>query len=188
MKKIIILLFILLFAQSAHAQTIKVSAVDSFSSEHPASVFSIKTLEDNRIQGMFFKSDTIISGIVLRVHDPSRGKRDGYFEFIPTSITYQGKSVKINMPKTSAEVMYYKPVDPPKEALDVTLKVANFFLRGLITVAEFAHGAIEAPNGQRIKSGATEAYKDSFLSYVEVGQKLNIRPGDILILKLKHFH
>lgn len=190
MKKIlsIFVVAIVLLTSKAQAQTIKVSAVDNFSSDQPASIFRIKTLEDNEIQGMLFKSDTIISGIVLRVQEPTRGKRDGYFEFIPNLITYQGESVKINLPKTAAQIMYYKPTDPKKETLNATLKVANFFLKGLISGIEFAQGAIKAENGQRIKSGAMNVYNNSFLSYIEVGNQLNIKSGDILVLKLKKIH
>lgn len=183
MKKFLSLTIIMLLflTSKAQAQSIKVSAIDDFSSEQSSSVFKVKTIEYNQIQGMFFEPGTIISGMVLKVHEPARGKRDGYFEFIPTNIG----DTKINSPKTIGKITYYKPVDPPKAALNIAGKIANIFLKGLITGAEFAQGAIEAPNGQRIKSGAKKAYNDSFLSYIEVGQELNIKPGDILILKLK---
>lgn len=187
MKKYLSLFIISIFLLSlkAQAQTIKVSAVNNFSSTNPASIFSIRILEDNEIQGMLIRSGTIISGIVLRVHEPTRGKRDAYFEFIPTLITYNSESTKINMAKTNAEILYYKPTNPAKSTIDITLKVANFFLRGIITGIEFAQGAIQAENGQRIRSGAKKAYKDSVLSYVESGKELKINKGDIITLKLK---
>lgn len=187
MKKLLLFFIFILFslATKVQAQTIKVSALDSFSSEHPTSVFRVKTIENTTIQGNFFKSDTIISGIVLRVHEPTRGKRDGYFEFVPTSIYYKGKDTKICMPKTVAEIMYYKPIDPPKAALDVSLKVVNILLKGLVSAVEFTQGAMQAQDGHRIKTGAVKVYKDSFLSYIEVGKELNVRPGDIIVFKLK---
>lgn len=187
MKKFLSIFIIvtILLTSKAQAQTIKVSAVDNFSSANPAPIFRIKMVEDEEVQGMLFKSGTIISGIVLRVYEPARGKRDGYFEFIPTEITYNTESIKINIPKTIARIMYYKPIDAPETACNIARKIANFFLKGAISAIEFADGAIMAENGQRIKSGANKVYNDSFFSYIEPGKELNINKGDIINLKLK---
>lgn len=187
MKKILLLIFIIFFLTlNAEAKTLKVISLKHFSTEYPAPTFAVQTTQKEIIdKGIILEEGTIISGIVLRIVPPKRGKQNGYFEFIPTEITYRGVTQKIEHSIEVAKVLGYYPIDPKDLTFDVAKKTANFFLKGAISAIEFADGAIKAENGQRIKSGATKVYKNSFLSYIEPGKELNINRGDMLILKIK---
>lgn len=191
MKKYLLLtLFIIfLFSSYAEAKTLKVVSLKSFSTEFPASTFEVQTIQKEFITtDLTLEQSTVISGIVLRVEPPKRGKRNGYFEFIPTEITYRGVTQKIEHPIIVAKVLGYNPINPKELTFNVARKAANFFFKGAISAIEFVDGAIEAENGQRIKSGAIKVYEDSFLSYVEAGKELKINRGDILTLKIKKIH
>lgn len=187
MKKILLILSIfILFSSGAEAKTLRVLSLKSFSTLNPSPTFSVQTVQRECLsQDLVLEPGTIISGIVLKVEPPKRGKRNSYFEFIPTQTTYKGQSEKIKHSVIVAQVVGYNPVKPTTLAFNVTRKVANFFLKGAISAIEFADGAIEAQDGQRLKSGAMKAYKDSFFSYIEPGKELNIERGDILTLKIK---
>lgn len=187
MKKVLLLLFTtFLFSASVDAKTLRVLSLKSFSTAQPSPVFEVQTVQKEYLcQGLILEGGTIISGIVLKVQPPKRGKRNSYFEFIPTEITYRGKTEKLSHATLVAQVMGYNPVKPVDMAFYVTRKVANFFLKGAISAFEFADGAINAEDGQRLKSGAMAAYNDSFFSYIEPGKELTIQRGDILTLKIK---
>lgn len=187
MKKFLLIIFTLLFLScSVEAKTLRVLSLKSFSTQMPSPTFAVQTVQRECLtQGVVLESGTIISGIVLKVEPPKRGKRNSYFEFIPTETTYRGKTQKLKHSVIVAQVLGYNPVKPRELAFGITRKVANFFLKGAISALEFADGAIEAQDGQRIKSGAMKAYKDSFFSYIEPGKELNIERGDILTLKIK---
>lgn len=187
MKKILIFLFIILyFASSVQAKTIKVISLKHFSTEFPSPTFQVQTIQKETItRGFTLEAGTIISGIVLKSESPKLGSRDGYFEFIPTTITSQGATYNITHATITAKVLGYKPVDPQKLIVNIAQKTANILLKGAITGLDFAQGAIEAQDGQRIKSGTMRAYKNSFLSYIEAGDALDIKRGDLIILKIK---
>lgn len=104
---------------------------------------------------------------------------------MPTSWVNNGENEKIDLHYTVARVLGYKPIDPKDLTFTVTRKVANFFLKGAVSAAEFAHGSITAENGKRLKTGFNEVYNDSFLVFIQVGKELNIHKGDILVFKLR---
>lgn len=190
MKKILLFIFIILFiTSSAEAKTIKVISLKSFSTEFPAPTFKVQTIKKEAItEDIILEQNSIISGIVLRVESPKIGKRDSYFEFIPTKITYNGVTQEIEHPVIIVRVLGYNSINPKELTFNVARKAANFFFKGAISAIEFIDGAIEAENGQRIKSGVMKVYKDSFLSYIEAGKELNIKTGDLLTLKVKKIH
>lgn len=187
LKKIISVFFILfIFSQNVQAKTIKVEAMEGFYTNPSTTTLTVRTLNDETINKQFVEAGTIISGVIIKIHDPQRGKRNGYLEFIPNSWMSKQSNEFINIScKGHAQIVGYSPKNPKDVTIDVTKKVANFFLKGAITVGEFAHGAITADDGERFKSGVNEAYKNSFFSLVEYGNVIKINKGDILILKLK---
>lgn len=187
-------LFIFTFAfflstSSVQAKIIKVVALEDFSSKQPSSIFTVQTIESKQLaKNVFLPATTVISGFIINVEEPKRGKRNSYIEFVPTTITYNGKTRKLTHSSINAKVTEYTYTDPKKATIDISLKVANIFLRGLISAAEFVQGAVTAQNGTRIKSGAMNVYQKSFLTYIEVGKELNIKKGDTLKLKLTEAH
>lgn len=191
MKKylLVIIFIIILSCSSVQAKCLKASAIDNFSTAKPANTFRIKTIESKEIsKDIFIPANTLITGIVVDVKQPRRGKRDSNFELLPTSFLYNGKELEINDSKVMIQIKGYKPVDAKDLSFNVVRKVANFCLKGLISAFEFCQGAATAENGQRIKTGALNVYNDSFLVYVETGKELEIHPGDTIVIKIKKIH
>lgn len=191
MKKFLFIFTFALFlsTSSVQAKTVKVVALENFSSQQPSSTFTVQTIESKQIsKDIFIPTNTIFSGLVLKVEDPKRGKRNSYIEFVPTSLTYEGKTTPITHASMNAKIASYTYTDPKTQTLDIGLKVANILLRGLVSVVEFVQGAATAQNGTRIKSGVMNVYNRSFLTYVEVGKELNIKKGDTLTFKLTKAH
>lgn len=188
MKKYLIILgFIMCFLNSAaEAKTIKVSALTAFSTENPSPIFKVQTLEPLEIEdNISIESGTIVTGQVCRIQSPQRGKRDSYFEFIPTSLMYNEQIINLDTSNTIARIVGYEPITPTEIAKSVAKKSIGLFYKGATQGISFVEGIAKAEDGERIKSGLTKVYKDSPLSYIEIGDELNISEGDIIILKLK---
>lgn len=168
------------------AKSIKVVALEPFSTAHPSATFAIQTLQDEYLpDDVFLPEDAMITGQIIHVEAPKRGKRNGYIRFVPQKIVYEDKTIDISNPKLVAIITYYRPIDPKDLVFTVARKTANFMFKGVVSVAEFAIGAIENEEGNPIKSGAMNVYRDSFLVYIEVGDELNVKKGDTLIFKIK---
>lgn len=187
MKKLLTAVLILICLTSCvMAKTIKVMALDSFSTQNPSSEFRVKTLNTEEIYGEFFMPmESVISGSVIEVHKPKRGKLDGFFEFQLNSYNSNGEIMDVSSAKIEAVVVDYEPIDPKALSLYVARKATNIAFKGASLGIAFVEGAAKAESGKRIKSGFIGAYKDSPLSYLEYGDELNVQPGDILVLKLK---
>ena len=188
MKKFsLIFIFIFFFLTlSVQAQTLKVISLDKFSTENPSPICRVQIPETSQLTDEFFlEAGTIITGLVIKTHGPECGKRDGYVEIIPTSITYNDKTTNITNSRFTATVVAYKPINPQALAGNVAIKAANFFVLGSSQLISFTMGAFQAENGTRIKSGVERMYKDSFVSFIEAGSELKIEKGDVLILKIK---
>ncbi len=185
-KKALLFVFILFFlTSSVNAKTIKVISLDKFSTENPSPMYNVKTIEPCCFpDGAFLKAGTVISGIIIKSQEPRRGKRDGYIEFMPTKFIYNGRE-KAEYYAISTKIVRYKPVKPKKIIISTSKKVAGFIFKGATLGISFVEGALKAEKGKRIQSGLVKMYKDSPLSYIEVGKELNVNPGDILILKFK---
>lgn len=186
-KYLLIFTFIIFFlAPSVQAKTLKVLAIENFSTAVPKPVCKILIVDSQElIEGVYLKAGTIVSGNVIEIHKPNIGKRDSYFEIIPTSITYNGITEDITHTPVICKVQKYKHVEVKELAAKTGLSVANIILKGMIDVLEFAHGAYQDNYDNRIKSGIMEVYNSSFLKYIEPGSELNISRGDLLVLKVK---
>lgn len=188
MKRIplIFVFIIFLLTSSVQAKTFKVVALESFSTEYPQSTFNVQLTQQEILgRDLIFEEGTIISGKVIKVSKPKRGKRNAYFEFIPTIITFDGKSEKIIHSKLSAKVVGYRPINPEKIVIYAAKKATNLIFMGASVGISFAEGATQAKDGERIRDGIIKAYKDSPLSFIETGSELDIDAGDVIILKLK---
>lgn len=188
MKKFLSLFVIVVcfLASSVQAKTIKVEALQDFTTVNPAPTFRIKTLEPEELPfDTFLPKNTVISGILLKANAPQIGKRNSYIELIPTEMSYKEKVIPLRNSKLTAVIVAYAPLSNKEIAVNVARKTANIFLRGLISVVEFVQGAAKAKDGERVKSGVLNAYEDSFFSYIEPGKDLNIHKGDTVYLKIK---
>lgn len=188
MKKIFLTFTLTLFllTSSVQAKTFKVVALESFSTEYPQQTFNVQVRQQEVFsKDLVIEEGTIISGRVVKISKPKRGKRNAYFIFVPTILTYEGKTENLEHLKLSAKVVGYRPVNPEKVVIYAAKKAADLAFKGASLGLSFAEGATQAKDGERIKSGIIKAYQDSPLSFIETGSELDIDTGDTLILKLK---
>jgi len=188
MKNILLkfIFIIFLLTSSVQAKTFKVVSLQNFSTQAPCEFYKIQLLETVTLKNELVLEDgTIIIGRVDRIQEPQRGKRDSYFEITPLFYMHNGTSQKIIDPNFVVRIMGYKPINPGKVVLTTSWKVMGFIFKGVTQSVSFTQGVAQAPQGQRIKNGFEKVYKDSFLSYIEVGKELEIKTGDILLLKTK---
>lgn len=187
MKRFFLLLVFVIFSCSGvQAKSIQVVALESFSTAQPSETFAIQTLQDEYLpDDTFLPEDAMITGQIIHVETPKRGKRNGYIKFVPQKIIYEDKTFNINDSKLIAIITYYRPIDPKDLVFTVARKTANFMLKGLVSAAEFVIGVVENEEGNRIKSGVMNVYRDSFFVYIEVGDALNVHRGDTLVFKIK---
>lgn len=189
MKKFLfVIVFILLFMGSnVYAETVRVKALAPFSTQNPSAIFTAEVVETEVFKsGFILYSGSVISGKVVYVAPPKRGKRDAYFEFLPTSFTYEGVTKTAKKPMAIAKVVAYSPIDTKKLAGKAVKTAASLFVKGASLGISFVQGVAQADEGEnKIISGVEKTYKDSPLSYIEVGDELNIDVGDELVLIVK---
>lgn len=188
MKKFILVFVFVLFLLplSSQAKTIKVVSLQHFSTKFPLEIYNVETLEKLDLGGgLVLEPGTIVAGKVVKVEKPRRGKRNASFEFTPTLISYKGVIQKIDRPYIVAQIIGYRTIDPEDVAIYVAKKATNLIFIGASSCVAFVQGAMEAEEGDRLKSGLLQTYKDTPLSFIDVGSELNIDVGDALKLKIK---
>ena len=173
-------------ATNAQAQTIKAEALENFSTATPSTTFTVKIIEPSILpDGTMLYEGAIVSGAVSDVEHARRLKQDGYFEFIPSSITYEGKTRFIMKPTSLAKVVDYVPLKPSQLAGSVIKTAAGYAVKGATQGISFVQGVFQSQDGDRIKSGLTKVYNDSPLAYIEEGSELNLKAGDVIVLVIK---
>ena len=190
MKRFILTLALMIIAaMPACALSMKVSSMQDFTTEKPSDTLKVMVLVRTELDnGMVFEEGTIIKGDIFDVKPPTRGKRNATFKFRPTSYSYNGKMVEIK-DNTNFWGKYapYKELD----AAGMTLSAATFVGGQVLKVpflgqaVSFAKGVVKNPDGNRLKSGATQIYKDSFVSYVEEGKEITLKKDELFMLKFK---
>lgn len=192
---LLIFVGILFFAGSTvRAETFKAVSLENFSTENPSPTYKVQIIgqEESKYDAIY-KEGTIISGEVIKIKDARRCKRNAYFEFVPTEITFENKTQKIGNPEVYAKVVGYYPINKGNLAERAAKGTAGIVLKGIIgPVAgvamggvSFIEGVAQNENKNRIKSGFTKVYKDSPLVYFEEGKQLNLSPGDLIVIKIK---
>lgn len=190
MKKIALtILFLVIFAvpTSAKTKTVKIMALTDFSTENPSPLFKAEIIEDKEFKGELLEAGTIVEGQITRVANPKAGKRNAYFVFLPYIVIRDEETIIVDKPLAVAKVTDCRPIDTKKLTIKAIKTSTNFIFKGMSMGISFVEGAVKAEENQRIQSGLINIYNDSPLSYIETGKELNIKPGDILILKLKEF-
>lgn len=185
MKKLILLCALLLHISSCFAADyLKVTAMEDFSTENPKETFDARVREDAVIGRYNIGVNSVVHCQVLKVIDPRRGKRNALFFVKPLTYTQDGVVNNIE------EEMYgkYTTVVLSKEELkqlpylkmakNGALMVGNFFVKGLSICVSFVEGFAKNEKDNRLKSGITNAYEESPISYVEKGDELDIKVGD----------
>ncbi len=186
-KNVLILCMLLMcLVSGVEAATVKVVSLDDFSTAEPKPSFKVQLVETKELKdGTIVEAGTIVAGSVIKIQNANRGKRDAYFEILPASVTYQDKTTYITNPNCKMKVVEYSPKDPQEIVESAAKGAVGFIFKGASQGISFVQGVAQAQEGERMKSGLTKMYKDSPLSYIEYGSELNIKTGDILMLKIK---
>lgn len=195
MKKRILYLFAVLFLTIACANAapdkIHVSAVESFSTENPASKIDVKVLTDSSLGNYKLKSGDIIHCNVVKVTDPKRGKRAASFAVCPISYTSEEHTIKIEdnfYGKYASKIISkeeLKNVDAKQVGKKAARSIGNHFVKGVAPVASLAEGMIKNEDSNRLESGVKQVYKDSPLSYAGKGKQIELEPGEQFYLIFK---
>ncbi len=190
MRKIIfsLICFVFFAATTAQAKSIRVISLEDFSTASPSDTYKVQIIEREELKdGTVLEAGTILIGDVIKVENAKRGKRDAYFEFIPTSYISNMTTQKIEDTKYYAKVVGYAPIDKQAIAESAAKSAVGFFFKGVSQGISFVQGVAQAEDGSRIKSGLVKIYKDSPLTYIEEGSELNVKPGDLIVLIFKKF-
>ena len=78
-----------------------------------------------------------------------------------------------------------KKIPPFKVMKNAALMVGNYFVKGLSIAYHFGEGFVKNEKDNRFKSGVTNAYEESPLSYIGEGEQLDIKVGDDFYLVFK---
>lgn len=188
LKKIFISFLILTlqsFSLTAFSKTVKVMALNSFSSQNPPKYFKVQLMEPFYIKqdNLTLEEKFILDGYIESVIPPKRLKQDATFIYVPTKYTDNNNiahsisdiigthSTKIN--KTDLVV---------SSALILTMGVVPALLA--VTGIFAAEGAIKDTDGNRLKSSADNAYNKSFLSLGKKGDELYIEKYEKFLLNI----
>lgn len=173
----------LLLCAPALAKTIEVEALSDFSSINPPKTMTIKVVADvyNDENQLAVPKGTVINGKIVDVKDPKRLKRNATFSFVPT--TYTDANGNVNKVKRHFAGKYTTPIDKKKLAKNAALGVGNYFVKGLSMGYNTLEGVVKNEEDNRLKSGAKALYKSSPISYIEEGQDIEIKTGEIFYLK-----
>lgn len=184
MKKLILLCALLHMSSCFAADYLKVTAMEDFNTGAPKETFDARVREDAVLGRYNIGVNSVLHCQVLKVVDPRRGKRNALFFVKPLTYTQDGVVNNIE------EEMYgkYTTVVLSKEELkqlpyvkmakNGALMVGNFFVKGLSICVSFVEGFAKNEKDNRLKSGITNAYEESPISYVEKGDELDIKVGD----------
>lgn len=191
MKKILFLFMIFLFSQAHAADKLHVSAMDNFSTKSPEKSFQVMLIEDATLNGVYMIKGDLLNCTLQKITDPTRAKRDAKIFFNLESYT-DNKGTHEITPKMTAKyaktilsVEEAKKIPPKTVAKKTVSTVGNFFVQGFSYGVSFVDGVKENEENNRLKSGAKQVYKDSFLSYVEFGHEVEIQEGDEFYLIVK---
>lgn len=180
-------LIILFLTSSVQARTVKAMSIEAFSTAYPAQTYSVELLTNEKFtNGIVLEAGTILTGNVIQIKKPRHFKRNGNFEFVVKSLTYKGVTQEIKHHSIVVQIVGYRAVDPVGLATYVGIRATNFLFMGASEGIAFAQGFADGEDESRYKSGFIRMYKESPLSWAEVGKDLDIHKGDLVKLKFKN--
>ena len=183
--------FLLTLSGANASDKVHVSILEKFNTANPADKIDVVVLEDTIIGSNILKKDDILHCKVTGIIDPKRGKRSGSFTVCPLSYTSNEQNYIINgvfSGKYASKIISkeeIKNIDKKQVGKKAALTVGNHFVKGIAPAVSLAEGIVKNEDGNRIKSGVKNVYKNSALSYVEKGQELNLEKGSCFYLIFK---
>lgn len=188
MKKIFLTvgLVVSLCVSPAWAERLHVQSLSSFTTDAPPQYMVFKALNAIELSpSVQLWGGYIVKARISEIIPPKRLKRDASFRIIPVAyIDLNGKEYSIN----EEFVGKYSPkfeLDKGELAKNAALSVGNYFFKGLSLGYHAVEGAVKNEEGNRAKSSVVSVYKNSPLSYVENGQQLEIKEGDLFSFTFK---
>lgn len=189
MKKLFLFSATFIFLMSpAFAESLKVSALQSFSTESPSDTLKVIVVERMEFKnGIVFEDGAILKGNILDVKPPKRAKLNASFKFQPVEYTYNGKTQIINDNDFVGKYASIKTINKGDVAVSAAATAGGLILQipGLSQGVSFVKGIIKNNDENRLKSGVVQVYKDSPLSYVEEGKEIEILKDEVFVLKFK---
>lgn len=186
MKRLFILVFLFLLASPVFAKNVKVEAMSDFTTANPVECWCVKIVEGFTTKnGYTVYSDSIIEGRIEDVKDPKRLKRNAAFTFIPTKY-FDSNLQKWYSVEQNIEGKYssLSDVDAKSVAKTGATVVGNKLLDGFFGPGvALVEGAVKNEQGNRAKSAVVSVYESTPLSYANKGKELEIKQGQVFVMK-----
>jgi len=188
MFKRLILLFLISLLQFSYlyceAKTVKVTALNEFSSINPPQNFNVILDEPLQTsQTSIIPEKSILSGYIYKVIPPKRLKQDANFVFIPTKyITPQKQSIAIN----NIVATHTTKINKTELVVSSALVFTVGLIPALIATTGFfaAEGALKDKTGNKVEASVNSAYEKSYLSFGKKGNELLIKKNQDFLLNI----
>ncbi|MBQ2983935.1 MAG: hypothetical protein IJD57_03980 [Candidatus Gastranaerophilales bacterium] len=189
-KKTLIYILIFLTSTVFASTKIQLEALENFSTNNPSATFSAKIANDVQLDEINLSKDDIINCTLNKTTAPKRAKMDAKIYF--NLLNYQNEQgehafSKEYVGKYKSEILIEKVKNTsPKKVIKSTAgAIGNHYVPGVSQAISFVDGVVTNEEENRLKSGFVQVYKDSPLSYVEKGEEVEIKKGDIFYLLVK---
>lgn len=184
MKKLLVILFFLNSICFA-SHKLRVEAMEDFDSVNPAKELRVKIIKDSHIGSLPILTNDILNCEIQKITDPKRAKRDARIYCIlksyednlgvhPFNDVYIAKYAKTSMKENRKKII--------KTAITTA---GGLVVKGLSFGVSFVEGVKKNEENNRIKSGFKKMYDDSLFSYIEYGDELSIKQGDMFYFIIK---
>jgi hypothetical protein len=191
MKKILLILMILLSCVAFASDKLYVRALEDFSSKNPSEFFNVELLEDSYLDAKFLPEGGKLTCKLLDIKDAKRAKIDARIYFKLVSYEYKEqvynfrKEFSLKYAKRVLNKKEIKKISPKKVAKTTASLVGGAVVEGFSYGVSLVDGIITNKEGNRIKSGVKQVYDDSFLSFVEYGDDVEIKICDVFYFIIK---
>lgn len=188
MFKKIISLFLIILMQSfyyiSEAKTVKVTALNEFSSINPPHNFSVRLEEPLQIsETSVITANSTLNGYIYEVIPPKRLKQDANFVFIPTKYTtIQKQSFDVN----NLVATHTTKINKAELVVSSALVFTVGLIPALLATTGFfaAEGAIKDKSGNKVEASVNSAYEKSYLSIGKKGNELLIKKNQEFLLNV----
>lgn len=193
MKKFLCLVFLIftVFActNTVSAKNIKTIAESTqiFNTKKPKNYFTFRIYDEIIfVNNEKLPTGAIITGQVIKVNKPKRGKRDASIELKILSYNINNVNYQFTQPYIIIKITSYKPLFTKDK---ITTGTAKFIAGQLVFLGSEAVSFVKeiknSPDGEsKIKSGVKKVYDDSVLSYASKGQELCLEAGSAIKVKI----
>lgn len=181
-----IILISFLCVAPAYAERLHVQGLSELSTSAPSNYITFRTLESIELSpDVKINSGYVVNAKVSEIIPPKRLKRNAKFRIIPISYTdTNGNTYAIKEEFIGKYSPKFK-LNKAEVAKSTALTVGDLFFKGVSLGYRAVEGAVKNEEGNRAKSSIVSVYKHSPLSYVEKGQQLSIKPGDLFSFTFK---